>query len=260
MIHILDSHAHLSTEDFDKDRDLVIKRAFDSGVKKILCPTEVSDDKIVNTTYGLIEKHSCITAAGGVHPHNAGQYDQNLEDKIREMAEMNKIVAVGEIGLDFYYDHSPPGEQKIAFQKQLGLAQELKLPVIIHSRQAASDVFTLIKEQNFTYGGIMHCFTEDLDFAEKMLGRGFYISFSGILTYPKAHKLRETAKKIPVDRLLIETDAPYLTPVPFRNRYKRNEPAFVVETAKVLAGLKKVPLESFAEKMCQNFNSLFTES
>jgi len=260
MTFIIDSHAHLSTEDFDKDRDLVIKRAFDSGVKKILCPTEISDSKILSTTYSLIKKYSHITAAGGVHPHNASQYNQNLENRIKDMAEENKIVAVGEIGLDFYYNYSPPAEQKLAFQKQLALAQNLKLPVIIHSRQAAFDVFALIKEQNFTNGGILHCFTENLDFAKKMLDRGFFISFSGILTYPKAHDLRETAKKIPDDRLLVETDAPFLTPVPFRTRFKRNEPAFVTETAKVLAELKKVPFESFAEKICQNFSSLFIES
>jgi TatD DNase family protein len=192
-----------------------------------------------------------------VHPHSASQYNQNLENKIKEMAGQKKIVAVGEIGLDFYYNYSPPSEQKNAFQKQLALAQDLKLPVIIHSRQAASNVFSLIKEQNFTNGGIMHCFTENLDFAKKMLDRGFYISFSGIITYPKAHDLRETAKKIPADRLLIETDAPFLTPVPLRNRFKRNEPVFILETAKVLADLKKMPFESFAEKMCQNFSSLF---
>ena len=260
MIRIIDSHAHLSTEDFDKDRDQVIKRAFDSGVEKILCPTEVSDSKILSTTYSLIEKYSHITAAGGVHPHNAIRYNQNLENKIRDMAEENKIVAVGEIGLDFYYNYSPPAEQKNAFQQQLALARELKLPVIIHSRQAASDVFALIKGQDFTNGGIMHCFTENFDFAKKMMDRGFYISFSGILTYPKAHDLRETAKQIPGDRLLVETDSPFLTPVPFRKKFKRNEPAFVTETTKFLAGLKKVPLESFAEKMCQNFSSLFMKS
>ena len=254
MIHIIDSHAHLNAKDFDKDRDDVVKRAKDKGIKSILCPTEISDDKIVNTTLHLLKKHNHILAAAGIHPHNAKIFHHDLEDKIKDMAEKGQIIAVGEIGLDFYYGYSSPTKQKEVFQIQLSLAQEAGLPVIIHSRSAASDILDIIKKQNFTQGGILHCFTENLEFAREMIDRGFYISFSGIITYPNAHDLREIAKKIPGSKLLIETDAPFLTPVPYRKKFKRNEPSFVVETAKILAELKKTAYESFAERICENFS------
>ncbi len=257
MFRIVDSHAHLNTKDFDKDRDQVIERAFHSGVKAILCPAEVSDRENLRTTYSLLKKYHQISAAAGVHPHNARFFNPKNENIIREMAKKNQITAVGEIGLDYHYNYSQPSEQQYAFQKQLFVAEDLKLPVILHSRMASSDILSSIKEQHFTFGGILHCFTEGLEFAEKMLDLGFYISFSGIITYPKAHQLREAAKNIPLQRLLIETDAPYLTPVPYRNKYKRNEPAFVIETAKILAELKKVSFESFAEQMYLNFSTLF---
>jgi len=254
MFHIIDSHAHLNAEDFDKDRDEVAKRASDAGIKSILCPTEISDEKNVKNTRSLLKKYNHILAAAGIHPHNAKLFHQDLENKIKDMAEKGQIIAVGEIGLDFYYNYSPPSKQKKVFQKQLSLARELGLPVIIHSRSAASDVLDILKKQNFTHGGIMHCFTENLEFAKKMITQGFYISFSGIVTYPKAHDLREIAKEIPINKLLVETDAPFLTPVPYRKKFKRNEPSFVIETAKILAELKKIPYETFAEKMCENFS------
>jgi len=257
MFRIADSHAHLNAKDFDKDREEVIKRAFNAGVKAILCPTEVSDDKNKSTTLSLLQNHKHILAAGGVHPHNARLYNQNHERIIRDMAVQKKITAVGEIGLDFHYNYSPPSKQKEVFGKQLALAQELKLPVIIHSRLAASHVLDSLKKQNFTQGGVLHCFTENIDFAKKMVEQGFYVSFSGIITYPKAHALRETSKKIPSNNLLVETDAPYLTPIPHRKKMKRNEPVFVIETAKILADIKKMPFESFAEKMYHNFWSCF---
>ncbi|MBD3415347.1 MAG: YchF/TatD family DNA exonuclease [Candidatus Aminicenantes bacterium] len=254
---IIDSHAHLNTKDFDEDRDQVLEQAFDSGIKTILCPTEVTDEQNIQTTFQLLERYDQICAAGGVHPHHARLYNDQHEHLIKDMAERGQIVAVGEIGLDFHYNHSTPSKQKLAFQKQLSLAQKLELPVIIHSRSAASDVLACIKKQNFNQGGILHCFTENFEFARTMIETGFYISFSGILTYPRAHDLREIAKKIPSEKLLVETDAPFLTPVPFRNKIKRNEPAFVVETAQVLAELKKMSYKSLAEQMCQNFSSLF---
>jgi TatD DNase family protein len=255
MIHIIDSHAHLNAAEFDKDRDEVVKRALDTGIKSILCPTEISDEKNIKNTHKLIKKYNHILAAAGIHPHNARLYHQNLENKIKAMAEKGQIIAVGEIGLDFYYNYSPPPKQKKVFQRQLSLAQDLGLPVIIHSRSASSDVLDILKKQNFINGGILHCFTENLEFAEKLITQGFYISFSGVITYPKAHDLREIAKKLPTSHLLIETDAPFLTPVPYRKKFKRNEPAFVIETAKILAELKKIPFKSFAEKICQNFSS-----
>ena len=145
----------------------------------------------------------------------------------------------------------------MAFRRQLSLAQELGLPAIIHSRGAGREIRAAVEEERFKQGGVLHSFTEDWDFAQGMLDQNFLISFSGIITFPSAHPLREIAKKLPLDKILVETDAPYLTPVPFRNAKKRNEPALVAETAKLLAGLKNIPLEGFAEAVQKNFSSLF---
>jgi TatD DNase family protein len=243
--------------DFDGDRDEVIARANQKGVAAILCPAEITDLKNVEVTLNLIRKHKNIFAAGGVHPHHAKTYDPICEKRTRELAKTKKIQAVGEIGLDFHYKFSPPSVQTGVFRKQLEIAQDLCLPVIIHSRNAGNEIYSIIREVQFSFGGILHCFTEDLEFAEKMIKENFFISFSGILTYPNAHPLRETAKKIPLDKLLVETDSPYLVPVPFRGKQKRNEPIYVKEVAECLAGLKKIPRRELAKITTENFQSLF---
>jgi TatD DNase family protein len=256
--HILiDSHAHLNMKEFDRDRDEVIERAKQKGIKTVLCPIEITDPKNIKTTLGLLQKHKNILAAGGAHPHHAKEYDPDCEKKTRDLAKAGKIKAVGEIGLDFHYNLSPPSIQISVFRRQLETAQDLDLPVVIHSRNAGSEIYAIIQEVQFSLGGILHCFTEDLDFAEKMINHNFIISFSGILTYPNAHSLRETAQKIPLDKLLVETDSPFLVPVPLRGKQKRNEPAFVQEVAECLAGLKTTPFEEVAKTTSENFQSLF---
>ena len=164
---------------------------------------------------------------------------------------------MGEIGLDYHYDFSSPEAQKEAFRRQLAFAGEAGLPVIVHSRLAGADVVAAVDAARFGRGGILHCFTEDWAVAEAVLERGFLVSFSGILTFPKAGALREVAARVPLDRLLVETDSPYLAPVPYRGSGRRNEPAFVVETARVLAGLKGLALEALAEATTRNFARLF---
>jgi len=252
---LVDSHAHLDMEEFDRDRDEVIARAGRAGVGAILCPRELTGARSaaglgVNEAPGPV-----LLAAAGVHPHEARRLRPETLGRLGAMAAAREIRAVGEIGLDFHYNLSPPETQRELFRAQLGLAGRAGLPAIIHSRNAGKEILGIIREEGFTSGGVLHCFTETWEIAEAALEAGFYISFSGIVTFPKAGELRAVAAKVPLDRILVETDAPYLAPVP--NRGKRNEPAYVVETARLLAGLRGLPLEEFAAATSANFFRLF---
>ncbi len=253
----VDSHAHLDMEEFDDDRNEVIQRAHQDGVIAILCPADLSNRKSTQTTLELIEKNKNIIASAGVHPHQAKLFKPEHVQKIEELARAEKIMAVGEIGLDFFYNHSSRQEQESGFRQQLAAAQNIGLPVIVHSRNSGMKTAKAVEEEHFTKGGVLHCFTEDWELAKHMLDRNFSISFSGILTFANADPLREVAQKIPLDRILVETDSPFLVPSPFRGRIKRNEPAYVVETAKVLAELKKISLDELAEITTRNFETLF---
>lgn len=258
MAHTLvDSHAHLDMEEFDEDRDQVVQRAFREGIISILCPADLTNPKSIEKTFDLIEKYESLIAAAGVHPHQAKHFTPSHAQRIEELAGKKKIKAVGEIGLDFYYDFSPRHEQEEVFRHQLNLAQKLELPVVVHSRNAGKEVAKAIEEEHFSKGGILHCFTEDWALAKRMMDHNFFISFSGILTFPKAQPLREIAERIPLEKLLVETDSPYLVPFPLKGKKKRNEPAHVIETAKVLAGIKKISLDNLALATSQNFESLF---
>jgi TatD DNase family protein len=254
---LVDSHAHLDMEDFDSDRNQVIERAFEVGVKTILCPADVTNSKSLELTFGLTAKYNGLLAATGVHPHKAKEFKPDFAQIIQDLASKNQIVAVGEIGLDFHYNFSPLQEQIDAFRCQLSFAQESTLPVIVHSRKAGPEIVNSIKQENFHQGGILHCFTEDWGVAKEMLNFNFLISFSGILTYPKARALREVAQKVPLEKLLIETDSPYLVPAFYRTKTQRNEPAFILETAEVLAGLKKISLAELSKTTTRNFSSVF---
>ncbi len=254
---LVDSHAHLDMEEFDTDREEVIERARQEGVAAILCPADLTNQKSMQTVFDLIQKNENIIGSSGVHPHQAKLFVPDHVQTIEELVKEGKIKAVGEIGLDFYYTHSSPPQQESAFRQQLAAAQNAGLPVIVHSRNSNMRTAQAVEEEHFTEGGVLHCFTEDWTLAKRMLDQNFYISFSGILTFPKADQLREAAKKIPLDRILVETDSPYLVPSPFRGRIKRNEPAFVKETAKVLAELKKMTLDELAEITTRNFETLF---
>ena len=254
---VIDSHAHLNMEEFDDDRDLVIEKAFEKGIGAILCPIEVTEEKSISIGLDLTEKYSNIIAAAGVHPHLAKDFTQESENKIMTIAQNKQIKAVGEIGLDFHYSFSDPSDQIRVFRRQINLADKLGIPVIIHSRNAANEVISILEETKFQSGGVLHCFTEDRDFARFILDAGFYISFSGILTYPNALNVREAAIFAPLDRILIETDSPYLTPVPYRRKVHRNEPVYVKEIAKYLAELKNISLEDLAARTTENFKNLF---
>lgn len=256
-IFLVDSHAHLDMPDFKRDRPQTIERARSHSVRWILCPLDLCSGESLRTGLKLQQEYQGIFLAAGVHPHQAARFNSEHLDTIRRLAGEKKILAVGEIGLDFHYNFSPPEKQLETFRLQLELAAELELPVIIHSRLAEKKLLELIPASGFKSRGILHCFTESLATARAMIERGFLISFSGILTYPRANDLRETARNLPLDCLLVETDSPYLTPEPEKQTSRRNEPAFVVSTARKLAELHRISLDRVAEKTTANFFDLF---
>ncbi len=253
---LVDSHAHLDMPEFDADREDVIRRAGEAGIDAILLPAELASATSLATVLGLVDAHPAFLAAAGVHPHQAKAWAEGRAGALRALRADGRIAAIGEIGLDFHYDFATPDEQRAAFRDQLRLAGELGLPAVVHSRLAGAEVIDAVRGTGFSRGGILHCFTEGWDVASAMMDQGFLISFSGILTFPKAEDIRDVARKVPQDRLLVETDSPFLAPVPLRAR-KRNEPAFVVETARILAGLKGLSLEDLAAATTRNFFRLF---
>ena len=254
---LVDSHAHLDMAEFDADRAEVVRRALAAGVVAILCPADLTRAASFPAIAGLAVEFPTVLAAAGVHPHQAGEFNPGHIRELGELAARGAIRAVGEIGLDTHYDFSPVVLQQEALRAQLSFAAEAGLPVILHSRLAGPDIIAAVDGERFGHGGILHCFTEDWATARAMVERGFHVSFSGILTFPKAHELREVAGKVPLDRLLVETDSPYLAPVPYRGSGRRNEPAFVVETAQVLAGIRGLSLEDLAGATTRNFAGLF---
>ncbi len=243
--------------EFDPDREEVVLRAQAGGVKHILCPIDLTVTESLSRILDLKRKFPGVSAAAGIHPHQAGEYSPSYLGAIRRLAAAGQISALGEIGIDHHYDFSPASAQAELFRAQLRLARELGLPVIVHSREAGKQVLAAIQEEGFDRGGVLHCFTEDRETAERMIDRGFLVSFSGILSYPSAGSLRDIAAMLPLDKILIETDSPYLVPQALRGARKRNEPLFVIETAKVLAGLRKMPLDEIASLTLRNYRAAF---
>ena len=251
---MIDSHAHLDMEEFNKDLDDVLARARSAGVETII--TIGTDSSSSRKAAELAAGHPDVWATVGVHPHDAEGLSPEGLDGLREMARMERVVAIGEIGLDYYYLRSGREIQLARFADQIRLARDMKLPVVVHSRDAKEDLFkVLLEEKAAEVGGVLHCFTGDWETAERALDMGFYISFSGIVTFPKAVELQAVAKRIPDDRLLIETDCPYLAPVPVRG--KRNEPAFVRHTAAKIAELLDVSINSIDLTTTANARRVF---
>ncbi|MBI4852968.1 MAG: TatD family hydrolase [Acidobacteria bacterium] len=254
----IDSHAHIDFYKYDDDRDEMIKRALDAGIDIIVA---IGNGDVVKDSHekaqALADKYPFIYTTVGLHPHDASLLDEVLETKLTKLSKHPKVIGWGEIGLDYYYNHSPHQVQQEAFIKQLALARERRLPIIIHTRDAEEDTKRILKEHWLDTGlaGIFHCFTSSYDLAKAALEMGFLISFSGVITFKKSKELRETAARLPLERLLIETDCPYLAPEPFRG--KRNEPAWVIETAKQLAELHNTTTEKVAEITSNNFRKFF---
>jgi TatD DNase family protein len=254
----IDSHAHLDGPEFDVDREEVLQRANEAGVSVIInVGTGDPHSGALERAVEFGRTHENIYTAIGVHPHDARLYDDAAEQKIKTLVQNDRVIAWGEIGLDFHYDNSPRDVQIDVFKRQLRAARECDLPVIIHTREAESETIEILRSEyaGTKLGGIFHCFSGSLELAQAALELGFMISFSGILTFKTAGNLREVAQHVPLARMLIETDCPYLSPIPYRG--KRNEPAYVIEVARTLGELYDVELEAMAYLTSDNFRRFF---
>ncbi len=251
---MIDSHCHLDDARFDPDREEVLKRAQAAGVTLALTIGSGNGPPDLEVATRLAEAVPWLYATVGVHPHEASKADAAALERLEQLCGHPKVLAVGEIGLDYHYDHSPREVQREVFATQLAIARRAAKPIVIHTREAWDDTVSILR-RDWDGAGVMHCFSGGWDEAVQSLDLGFYLSFAGILTFPKAAALRETAARLPLDRLLIETDSPYLAPVPQRG--KRNEPAFVIHTAQALAQACGVPLEEVVARTTANFVRLF---
>ncbi|HEY1265051.1 MAG TPA: TatD family hydrolase [Terriglobales bacterium] len=259
----VDSHAHLEGEQFAADRDQVLTRARETGVQTIVAIGSGTGPGSLDCGIRLAEQHDFVYATIGIHPHEAKLAEDKDFVEMEQLAQRPKVIAWGEIGLDYFYDHSPRELQRAVFVKQMELAIAARLPIVIHNRpsnnsdDAWEDFFTLI-EQHWAasgLGGILHCFTGSPSHAKRALDLGFMISFAGNITFPKAQQIRDAAKEVPLDRMFIETDCPFLAPVPHRG--KRNEPAFVKEVARQLGELHGLSMEAVGEQTAANFYRFF---
>lgn len=252
---MIDSHAHLDDPSYHPDRDEVIKRAQDAGLEHII--TIGCDLTASRAAVELADRYAFIYATVGVHPHEAKSADDSTYDELRRLAAHDKVVAWGEIGLDYHYLHSPKEVQLRVFREQIHLAKELGLPLVIHMREAQADTLTVLKDEGADQiGGVFHCFSGDPNMAQAAPEMNFMISVAGVVTFSKAHRLQEMVKKASLDHLMIETDCPYLTPVPYRG--KRNEPCYVRYVAEKIAELKPaVSYEDVVRITSNNAKRLF---
>jgi len=255
---IVDSHCHLADEKFAGDLDAVVARARDAGVSRALCILSADEPEEVARAATVRQAWPAVLFSAAIHPHRAGAYAGRVGDAARvtrEAAESSQAVAIGEIGLDYHYDFAPRDVQAEVFAAQIGVALDRDAPVVIHTREASEDTFAVLRDAGQgRVRGVMHCFSGTADEARRALDLGFLVSLSGILTFPRAEALRDVARLVPLDRLLVETDAPFLAPVPHRG--KRNEPAFVARTLDVLASLRQMAPSALAERIASNFDAM----
>lgn len=254
---LTDSHAHLDDPAFDADREQVIGRARTAGLRYLLAVSGGTGPEHLAAPIAIAERYEWIYATAGVHPHEADKFKDEHAEQMRRLAGHPKVLALGEIGLDYHYDHSPREVQKQVLIRQFEIGREANLPVVIHCREAWADLAELVRThwQSCGLGGILHCFSGSREDAFAFLDWGFLISFAGNLTYKKAENLRVVAREIPLDRLLTETDSPYLAPLP--RRAKRNEPAMVAEVNRALAALKSITDPEMGQVVAQNFSRMF---
>ncbi len=255
---LVDSHCHLDFPEFNDDRADVLARAKAAGIGlMVTISTKVSE---ADTIISLAEAHDELVCSVGIHPHEAGSEPEVTAEQLVALAAHEKVVGIGETGLDYFYEHSPRDAQQRNFRAHIGAARISKLPLIVHARDADEDTADILEDEmkKGAYPGLIHCFTAGPELAQRALDIGFYISISGIATFNSAKDLRETIKNIPLERLLVETDAPFLAPVP--NRGKRNEPAFVVDTARALAEVKGISLAELTQITTDNFFTLFSKA
>ena len=255
---LVDSHCHLDFPDFEGELDDVVARAGNAGVDYMMtiC-THVTKFQQVRDVAARYANMWCTV---GIHPHNAEKEPETSAETLMAMADDPKVVAFGETGLDFYYDHSPRERQERAFRAHITAAREMNLPLVIHTRDADEDMVRILKDEHEkgAYPGVIHCFSSGQALADAVMALGLYVSISGIVTFKTADALRETVKTVPMDRLLVETDSPYLAPVPFRG--KRNEPAYTANTAAKVAEIKGVDTETLGAATTENFFRLFSKA
>src|SRR3954451_8770587 len=259
---MIDSHCHLAGEEFVADLDSVVGRARDAGLTGALCILSAGDAEESARAGTVRAAWPQVRFSAGIHPHHAGDYADAADrasETVRKSVRDEHACAIGEIGLDYHYDFAAPAVQHDIFRAQVALARELHLPVVIHTREAAEDTFRILREAGAgEVRGVFHCFTGDEAMARTALDLGFYLSFAGIVTFPKSQALRDAARITPAERLLAETDAPYLAPVPHRG--KRNEPAYVARVYAELAALKGVAVDELARQITRNFHALFSSA
>jgi TatD DNase family protein len=252
---LADSHCHIDMPQFDADREEVVARARAAGVVQMLIVGGVDDEEGHRRALRVAEELG-FPASAGVHPHEARLATEAVYDELRGLAREKRIVAVGEVGLDFHYDHSPRPVQREVLRRQVRLARELGLPLVVHTREADGETASILEEEGAgECGGVIHCFTGGPELARRALALGFLISFSGIVAFPRAAVIQQVARGVPPERLLVETDAPFLAPPPHRGR--RNEPAFVVEVARKVAALRATSLADIGDATRTNFERLF---
>jgi TatD DNase family protein len=250
---VIDSHCHLDDPAFDADREAAIQRALDAGVELMVAIGTGKGPPDLEAGIRLADARPHFLATVGVHPHDAAKAAPDTWHHLESLLAHPKVIAIGEIGLDYHYDLSPRDVQRDVFAQQLRIAAAHRKPIVIHTREAWEDTLTLLEQYWAPHGlpGVMHCFTGNTEQARRSLALGFYLSFGGVVTFPKATDLHEAARTVPLDRILLETDAPYLAPVPQRG--KRNEPTFLLHTARKLAELRGLPLEEIARATTENF-------
>lgn len=255
---LVDSHCHLDFPDFADDMDGVLERARENGVDTMvtICTHMTRFQQVLN----IAKAHERIYCTVGIHPHEADSEPLVSVEDLLKCAEDEKVIGFGETGLDYFYEHSPRQIQQDQFRTHISASREMGLPIIVHTRDAEEDTLRILEEeyQKGPFSGLIHCFSASEEFAKRVLPLGFYISVSGIVTFKKAQELRDTISIVPVDRLLVETDAPYLAPVPKRG--KRNEPAFTAYTAACVAELKGLDVDAFSKQTTDNFYQLFTKA
>jgi TatD DNase family protein len=253
---LIDSHAHIQAKEYAGETEAVIGRAREAGVAQIIVVGGAGEMSSNTAAVALAESYANLYATVGMHPHDAKQVGEEELQQLKKLAAHLKVIAVGETGLDYYYNHSPRDVQREVFRQFISLAGEMKLPLVVHERDAAREAAELLRNEGAgQIRGVIHCFTGDYEAARTYLDLGFYLSFSGIITFKNAEALRDVVRRVPLDRMFVETDSPYLTPVPHRG--KRNEPAYVRLVAETVARVKSITLEEVAHTTTRNVRRLF---
>jgi TatD DNase family protein len=253
---LIDSHAHIQAKEYAGEIEAVIGRAREAGVEQIIVVGGAGEMSSNTAALALAESYANLYATVGMHPHDAKQVGEEELQQLKKLAAHSKVIAVGETGLDYYYNHSPRDVQREVFRQFICLAGEMKLPLVVHERDAASEAAELLRNEGAgKIRGVIHCFTGDYEAARTYLDLGFYLSFTGIITFKNAAALRDVVRRVPLDRIFVETDSPYLTPVPHRG--KRNEPAFVALVAAAMARAKDLPMEEIVQATSRNVQDLF---